>query len=588
MKAKTSLETEVHCRRSVSVCATISVPRALLLAIISITLWSSCSPARDYNLIIRNGMDYDGLGAPPSEAQYDIVIHGGLVYDGMGNPPVRADLGIVADRIVHIGKIPVLRASPSSNTNSTRRIDAAGKVVVPGFIDIHSHATSTSFEESGIVLRPGAENYIRQGVTTVMGGQDGSSPIDIGAFLMALDSIEIAINVGLFIGHGSIRARVIGETDRPPTADDITIMTAMVHRAMQEGAFGLSSGLEYTPAVYADNTEIIAIARPAAEAGGLYISHIRDEGAHLIESIEEVIEVAEKAGMAAQITHHKVIGKGRWGGSAQSLALIDRARGRGLDVSSDVYPYTASSTGLTILFPAWSKEGGTQALVERLTDSGQRDRIRTDVVRHINEERGGDPFTIIAARCPKFSVVDGLSLGEILQQRGLTVTVEGAADIAIELIQKGGCLGVFHSMSEEDVRAIMQHASTMISSDGGIPDPGVGVPHPRNYGAFARVLALYVRELKILSMEEAVFKMSGLPAQRLGLQDRGHLLVGSIADITLLDPETIEDHALFGDPHHYASGVSHVLVGGRIVLSDAQITEEKPGVALRRKRIDRR
>lgn len=506
-------------------------------------------------------------------ADFDVVIRHGMVFDGLGNSAVETDIGIRADTIAAMGDL--------SGASALSEIDATGKTVVPGFIDIHSHATSVTIELSGIVLRPMAENYIRQGVTTAVGGQDGSSPIDIGAFLAALDTTNMTINVGLFVGHGSIRSHVMGNSNRAPTQDELAQMTELVGLAMDAGAFGLSSGLEYTPGGYADLSELVAMARPAANAGGLYISHIRDEGARLLESIAEVIEVAEKAGVAAQVTHHKVIGKGRWGDSTKSLALIDEAGKRGLDVSSDVYPYTASSTGLTILFPAWSLLGGNKTLLDRLSDVRQRDRIRADIIRHINEERGADPRTIVAASCPDFPEVNGLSLAGILEERGIVVTVEGAAEVAMELVEKGGCLGVFHSMSEDDVRRIMLHPNTMISSDGGIPNPGTGVPHPRNYGAFARVLARYVREWGILSMEEAIYKMSGLPAERLGLFNRGRLQVGAIADIAVLDATAMEDHAEFGDPHHYATGVSDVLVAGRIVLRDGVFTGERPGRALR-------
>lgn len=508
-----------------------------------------------------------------TEKEFDIVVRNGLVYDGLGNSAVETDIGIRADTIAAMGDL--------SGATAPSEIDATGKTVVPGFIDIHSHATSVTIELSGIVLRPMAENYIRQGVTTAVGGQDGSSPIDIGAFLAALDTTNMTVNVGLFVGHGSIRSHVMGNSNRAPTQDELAQMTELVGLAMDAGAFGLSSGLEYTPGGYADLSELVAMARPAANAGGLYISHIRDEGARLLESIAEVIEVAEKAGVAAQVTHHKVIGKGRWGDSTKSLALIDEAGKRGLDVSSDVYPYTASSTGLTILFPAWSLLGGNKTLLDRLSDVRQRDRIRADIIRHINEERGADPRTIVAASCPDFPEVNGLSLAGILEERGIVVTVEGAAEVAMELVEKGGCLGVFHSMSEDDVRRIMLHPNTMISSDGGIPNPGTGVPHPRNYGAFARVLARYVREWGILSMEEAIYKMSGLPAERLGLFNRGRLQVGAIADIAVLDATAMEDHAEFGDPHHYATGVSDVLVAGRIVLRDGVFTGERPGRALR-------
>ncbi|MCH8276655.1 MAG: amidohydrolase family protein, partial [Bacteroidetes bacterium] len=447
----------------------------------------------------------------PTDTLYSIIISGGLVYDGLGNLPSRTDVGVIGDRIVRLGDL--------SEALAERRIEAAGLAVVPGMIDIHSHVTSETIESSAIVQRPIAENYLRQGVTTAIGGQDGSSTLAVGEFLAFLDQSPAAINVGLFIGHGSVRESILGLDDRAPTKNELAEMRALVEVAMSEGAFGLSSGLEYTPGAFARVEEIIEIARAAARYGGLYISHIRDEGAHLLDSVHEVIRVGDEAGLAAQVTHHKVIGKGRWGMTAQSLRLIEDARSRGVDVMSDQYPYTASSTDLTILVPGWAKEGGR--LIERLADPDTRSRIRQDVISHINAERGGDPETIVVARCPKREEMDGLSLADILERRGLEINVPAAADVALELIEGGGCSGVFHSMSEEDVRRVMQHPFTMIASDGGVPDPGRGVPHPRNYGTFARVLGRYVRQWHVLSFEEAVRKMTSLPADRLGLSDRG-------------------------------------------------------------------
>lgn len=502
---------------------------------------------------------------------YTVIVSGGLVYDGRGLDPILADVGIIGDRIVRIGDL--------TGARSARRIDATGLVVVPGLIDIHSHATSSSIESSGVVQRPLAENYIRQGVTTALGGQDGSSPLKIDEFLAYLDQAPASINIGLFIGHGSIRSAVIGPDDRPPTEEELEEMAQLVEKGMIDGAFGLSSGLEYTPGAYAVVDELIHIAKPAADAGGLYISHIRDEGGHLLDSITEVIQVGEGAGMAAQVTHHKVIGKGRWGMTKESLQLIDDARSRGVDVMSDQYPYTASSTGLTILVPAWAKAGGH--LLERLTDPETRARIRNDVIDHINIERGADPATIVAARCPNRPEFDGKSLADILTDRGLDVSVPAAADVALELIEGGGCAGVFHSMSEDDVRRVMRHPYTMIASDGGIPNPEQGVPHPRNYGTFARVLGHYVREESVLTFAEAIRKMTSLPADRLGLVDMGRIEVGAMADITVLDPDEIIDRALFGDPHHYATGVHHVVVSGQPVMLNGELTGARPGRALR-------
>ncbi len=507
------------------------------------------------------------------ESNFDIIIENGSVIDGTGAPAVITDIGIRGAHIVSIGNL-------TASTAATR-IDASGLTVVPGFIDIHSHATSSSIEGSAIVKRPSAENYVRQGVTSVFGGQDGSSALDVGAFLEYLDENPPAINVGLFIGHGSVRADAVGQDDRNASEEEMSEMTDLVRQAMDDGAFGLSSGLEYTPGAFADVDELIRLARPVAEFDGMYISHIRDEGARLLESVTEVIDVGRGARVRVQVTHHKVIGKGRWGMAVQSLALIDQAIKDGIDASSDQYPYTASSTGLTILFPTWSKDGGFDALLRRLADPVARERIRSDVIDHIRVERGADPSTIVAAKCDFDSSFDGKSLADILRDRGLEVEVAGAADVAIELVAAGSCSRVFHSMSEADVTTIMKHPMTSVSSDGGIPIMDVGVPHPRNYGAFARVLGYFVREQKVFTLEEAVRKMTSLPAERLNLLDRGVIRVGAVADIAVFDARGIADTARFGDPHHFAVGVRDVLVSGQFVLRSTEMTLFRPGKALR-------
>ncbi len=513
------------------------------------------------------------LWAACSSPEFDTIIAGGTVVDGSGKDRFNADIGIREGRIVEIGDL--------TNRTAVERVDATGMTVTPGFIDIHSHATSESWAGSDISQRRDTESYVRQGVATAMGGQDGSSPLDIGAFLDSLDVQPAAINIGLFIGHGSIRSAVIGEDNVQATTEQLAEMTQLVEQAMREGAFGLSSGLEYTPAAFAEISEVVEMARPVATYDGLYISHIRDEGGRLLESVDEVLEIGRSAGARVQVTHHKLIGKSRWGGASQSLALLDEAMASGVDVSSDQYPYTASSTGLTILFPNWSKDGGFEALVGRINDPTTRAQIRKDVIDHINAERGADPSTIVAARCGFDASFNGKSLADILIDRKLPVTVENAADVALELVAAGSCSGVFHSMSPDDVITIMQHAMTSISSDGGIPAMNEGVPHPRNYGAFARVLAYYVRELRVLTLEQAVYKMTALPASRLGLTDRGKIAVGMVADLAILNPDEVQDQALFGDPHHYATGVRDVFVGGVPIMRGAEMLGSYPGIALR-------
>jgi len=514
------------------------------------------------------------LGTSLSAQPFSVILEGGTVYDGTGAAPQPADVGLRGDRVAAVGDLSAAEAE--------RRIDVTGLAVAPGFIDTHSHATSSSWERSDIRQRPLAESYLRQGVTTAMGGQDGGSPLPIGDYLSRLEEAGAAINIGLFVGHGTVRGHVMGAVDRAPTDAERERMRALVQQAMEDGAFGLSSGLEYTPGTYAETDELIDLARVTAPYKGLYISHIRDEGGRLLESVEEVIQVAEGADVAGQVTHHKVVGPDRWGNSAASLQRIERARSRNVDVTSDVYPYAASSTGLTILFPSWSREGGSAALKDRLNDPEARPRIRDAITRHVNAERGGDPSTIVLSRCAWNAALDGKSLADVLAERGRTVTVEAAAELAIDLQAQGGCRVVLHSMAEEDVRRIMQHPTSMIASDGGIPAPGVGAPHPRSYGTFARVLGHHVREEGVLSMREAIHKMTGLPARRLALADRGVLQEGAIADVTVFDPATIIDHATFADPHQFASGVQHVFVAGEAVLRDGAVTGARPGRVLRK------
>ena len=508
-----------------------------------------------------------------SSPDYDLIIENGTVVDGSGKDRFVSDIGIRDGLISEIGDL--------SEATATERVDATGLVVSPGFIDIHSHATSGRFRSSDIAQRPDAESYVRQGVTTAMGGQDGSSTLDVGAFLDSLDVHPTAINIGLFIGHGTLRAAIVGEDDVQATPDQLAEMQALVEKAMMDGGFGLSSGLEYTPGAFADLSEVVELSRPVAQHNGLYISHIRDEGGHLLESVDEVLEIGRSSGARVQVTHHKLIGKGRWGGASASLALLDEAIASGIDASSDQYPYTASSTGLTILFPNWAKDGGFDALVDRLNDKATHDQIRTEVINHINAERGGDPATIVAARCDFDASFNGKSLADILTDRGQQVTVPGAADVAIELVKAGSCSGVFHSMSPDDVETIMLHPMTSISSDGGIPALNEGVPHPRNYGAFARILAYYVREKGVLTLEQAVYKMTALPASRLSISDRGKVAKGMVADLVVFDPATVQDNAQFGDPHHYATGVRDVWVRGVPVLAEGQMTGNRPGSALR-------
>jgi N-acyl-D-amino-acid deacylase len=498
--------------------------------------------------------------------EFDIVIAGGRLVDGTGSPWQYADVGIRGDTIAAVGRL----AGRTAGTH----IDAKGRVVAPGFIDIHTHA------RTGIFLDPTAQNYLRQGVTTLFEGNDGSSPVPLGPFLDKLRGTPIAVNFATFVGQGSIRQAVVGLENRPATPEELTRMRALVEQAMRDGAFGLSTGLFYVPGNFTPTAEVVELAKVAGRLGGMHISHMRDEASAVVGSVRETIRIGEEGQLPTQITHHKIIGKSSWGRSRETLALVDAARGRGVDVTIDAYPYTASSTGTAALFPRWSLEGGPAKLVERLGEPAARARIKAAIVESIEQDRGGgDPRNVVMASCPFDASLAGRNLAEIAALRGLA-GMDGAAEAAIEIQQKGGCSAVYHAISEEDVERILKHPATMIGSDGEIPQFGRGAPHPRSYGTFARVLARYVRERDALTLESAIHKMSGLPSARVRLHDRGVIRPGLKADIVIFEAQAIRDTAEFNRPHQYATGFEWVIVNGRPVISKGSLTGERPGRVL--------
>jgi dihydroorotase/N-acyl-D-amino-acid deacylase len=503
-------------------------------------------------------------------APYDLLIRNGRIVDGTGSPWYRADIAILGDSIARI--------APSIAEPAARVIDANGQVVAPGFIDIHTHARRGIFEV------PTADNYVRQGVTTLIEGPDGSSPVPLAPFLTRLQNQPKSVNIGSFIGQGSIRAWVIGEVNRKPTAEELDKMRALVEQGMKDGAFGLSSGLFYVPGSFSTTDEVIELAKVAARFGGIYISHMRDEAAGVIDSVKETIAIGEKGGLPTQVTHHKIIGPANWGRSVETLRLIDEARKRGVDATIDQYPYTASSTSIqAALLPAWAQEGGREAVLKRINDPATRQKIKAETIRIIRNERGGgDPKNVVLAGCEWDSSLAGKSLADVARLRGMEPTAENAAESALWIIERGGCSGIFHAINEEDLERILRHPATMIGSDGEIPIFGKANPHPRSYGTFARVLAVYVRERGTITLEDAVRKMSSFPAQRLGLADRGLLRPGMKADIAVFDPAKVRDVATFDKPHAYAEGFSIVIVNGQIAFDGTAMTSARPGRVLRR------
>ena len=504
--------------------------------------------------------------APRAQAPiYDLVITNGRIVDGTGSPWYRGDFAVRGDTIARI--------APRIDAPAARVIDAGGKVVAPGFIDLHTHA------RRGIFQVPTADNYVRQGVTTLMEGPDGSSPLPIKPFLERLAATPVTPNFGLFVGQGSVRDEVIGPINRKATPDEIEKMRALVRQGMEDGAFGLSSGLFYVPGTFTPTAEVIELAKVAGRMGGIYISHMRDETSGVLDSVRETIEIGEKGGLPTQVTHHKVIGKANWGKSVETLKLIDEARRRGVDATIDQYPYTASSTSIqAALLPSWALEGGREAVLKRLQTPSMRAELRKETARIILEERGGgDPNNVQLARCDWDASLDGKRLGDVTKGRGLEPTVENAAETALWIVDKGGCAGIFHAIGEDDLQRILRHPATMIGSDGEIPIFGTANPHPRSYGTFVRVLGRYVRDLHVITLEDAVRKMSAFPAQRIGLADRGVLRQGMRADVAIFDPNTVRDLATFERPHQYAEGVTHVIVNGLVAFEDGKMTAARPG-----------
>lgn len=505
-------------------------------------------------------------GVPP----FDVIVRNGTVLDGSGAAGVRADVAIVGTRIVRVSSTPLNPA------DAARVIDASGLIVAPGFIDLHTHLEP-------LLQLPGAESEVRQGVTLSLGGPDGGGPWPFGAYLDSADRAGLGINVAYLTGHNTIREEVMGTENRAPTAAELARMRAMVAQAMNEGAFGLSTGLRYVPGYYSTVDEVVALSEEAAKRNGIYTSHLREEGVGLLDGVAEALEIGRRAKIPVVLTHHKAIGRQGWGKSVITLAMVDSARKAGTDVMIDQYPYTASFTGLDVLVPPWALAGGTEQLSKRLASPVLKDSITRGIIDLVLNDRGGGDISRV-----QFSIVawdkslPGKSLADWAVQRGLKPTPENAVGLILEGVLKGGAGMVYHVIDEADVRRIMAHPQTMIASDGRLTKLGDGVPHPRNYGTFPRVLGRYVRDEHVLTLEQAVHKMTGMPAARLNLRDRGCIRAGCAADLTLFDAAKVSDVGTFTDPHHYPEGIPWVLVNGEPVIANGVFTAARPGRVIRR------
>ncbi|MDT4965455.1 MAG: N-acyl-D-amino-acid deacylase [Acidobacteriota bacterium] len=501
-----------------------------------------------------------------SDPVYDLVITNGRIVDGAGNPWFRADVGIKDGRVTRIGHIDPRQAGET--------LDAHGQIVAPGFIDVHTHV-------EGIYGQPDAENFVRMGVTSLVTGNCGSSSTDIGNFLGRIKGQPLAVNVATLIAHGSVRSKVMGLDNRAPTAQELEKMEAMVDKGMKDGAVGLSTGLIYVPGTFAKTDEIVALARVAARNHGLYATHMRNEGSEVVAAIRESIAIGEQAGLPVEISHFKISSPRLWGQSNVTLGLVRDARQRGLSVTVDQYAYTASSTSLDIRLPDWVLVGGREEGKKRLADKAMRDRATREMKAGLKKTGFKDyDFAVVASYAPT-PAFNGKSIKQIAKEAKGNNDLKTQIEQVLEMYEAGGAGMVYHGMSEADVEQIMREPFTMIASDSSVRRFNEGVPHPRGYGNNARVLGHYVRDLRIVSLEDAIRKMTSLPAQTFNLRDRGLLREGYAADIVIFDDSAISDRATFDRPHQYAAGVSFVFVNGQAVLSNGEMTSQRPGMALR-------
>ena len=511
----------------------------------------------------------------------DLLIKGARIVDGSGAAAYIADVGLSEGKIAAIGDL--------DDAEAGEIINAMGLVAAPGFIDMHSHSDDT------LPINPRAESKIRQGVTTEVVGMCGGSPAPIteerraeilrhadgyvkclpwswlsfGEYLDYLRGNGLSVNVVPMVGHGTIRVAAMGHSAEAPTPAQLDQMKALLAQAMDEGAWGFSTGLIYPPGFFSETEELVQLARVAAAAGGFYFSHIRGEGTTLLDAISEAIAIGERAELPVQTAHFKASGQSHWSKAARALEMLDAARARGVDITSDMYPYTASSTGLGALLPDWAHEGGRDALLERLRGSETRFRIRQGIVDGVDALGGRSQWAgTIISRCPSCPALEGKTIAELSEEAGkappdLVLDVLADSSANVSMIQ--------FKMSEDNLRMQLEHDLMMIGSDGSslskVGPLSAGKPHPRNYGTFPRVLAKYVREEGVLSLEEGVRRMTGLPAHKLGLGDRGLLREGYWADMVLFDPEAIRDRATFADPHQYPEGIRHVIVNGQVTVA---------------------
>ena len=501
-----------------------------------------------------------------AQTSCDILIVNGKIIDGTGNSWYYGNIAIRDGKILKTGRDLIMPA--------TRTIDAKGLIVAPGFIDVHTHLEEDESKD------PTAQSFIYDGVTTCITGNCGSSNVDIGRYLQWIDSLKLSINVATLVGHNDIRKAIMGKANRDATPQELQQMQALVDKAMRDGAVGLSTGLIYVPGTYTKTPEIVELAKVAAKYDGVYASHMRDEGDNVTSAINEALTVGREARIPVEISHFKLSGQQNWGRSKETVPMIEAARREGIEVTIDQYPYTASSTSISTLLPDEILADGPDSITARLERPATRNYVINFLLGRLKKRKLRHFSYAVVAKYETDSTYNGHSIEEINTMKGRKHTAKEEALTIIDIMLGGGASAIFHGMSEEDIKRIMQYPYNMFASDASIRVLNAGVPHPRGYGTNARVLSKYVREEKVLSLEEAIRRMTSLPAQKFQLKDRGLLREGFAADIVIFDEKQVQDLSTFQKPHAYSKGFEFVIVNGALTVDKGMHTGVRAGIAL--------
>ena len=501
-----------------------------------------------------------------AQTKADVIIKNGRILDGTGNSWFWGDVAVKDGKIWKIGAL--------SNIQAAKEIDAKGLIVAPGFIDVHTHI------EGNEDKTPTADNFVYDGVTTVVTGNCGASNTDIKQYFHKLDSIKLSVNVATLIGHNDVRKAVMGTSNRKPTEEEMQRMESIVEKAMQDGAVGFSTGLIYIPGAYSTTDEVVRLAKIASRYHGVYASHMRDEGDSVTEAIEEALHIGREAKMPVEISHFKLSGQQNWGRSKETIPMIINARKEGLDVTIDQYPYTASSTGLGTLLPDQVLADGDDSISARLQRPDIRKQVSAYMLEKLKKRRLKHFNYPVVATYKADTTFNGKSIEQVNLLMGRKHKAKEEAETVMDMMSKGGASMIFHGMSDEDVERIMQYPFNMFASDASIRVFGQGAPHPRGYGTNARVLGRYVREKGVISLEDAIRRMTSLPAQKFGLRDRGLLREGMAADVVVFDEKEVADLSTYEKPHAYSTGFRYVLVNGQVVVAEGKHTGTRSGQGL--------